>query len=600
MQEDQAQPHYRLRILWVSLGVGFLFLACFGRLWYLQVTRTDYYARASERNYVRRIETSAPRGIIFDRKRRPLVDNIPSFSLFVKAECITDPERLARLMRDQFGLDPETVARKAQECRQAVGTTDVLLKSNLSFEECAWVEAHRNSYPELSIEWMPDRKYLYGDLFCHIVGYTGEITEAELNRSEDGRHRKGDLVGKTGMEKYYNVWLEGAKGYRKISINSLGQVKAVLEEVQPRIGKDLALTIDLDLQRTAFEAMADQKGALVAMDPWTGEVLAMVSNPGFDSNQFIGRLKPEVWRALLDNPDKPLQNKATQGVYAPGSVFKILVALAGLKEKTINPATMFSCNGAFELGGHVYHCWNKSGHGTVSLMPAIASSCNVYFYNAGLRLGIDKICKWSNALGMGRKTGLDLPDEKPGLVPSSDWKKRRYGKAWYQGETVAAAIGQGMVGVTPLQVAYFMSCVSTNRITPAPHLAFRERAGDAGPVEEIVPGPIHRLLIRSMLNVVEEGTGKLARVEGVNVAGKTGTAQVISTSTAERMADYKKRYRENSWFACFAPAEKPAIALAIIVEHGGHGGETAAPVAARVLGEFFRLNPEKVYRGDDD
>ncbi len=569
------------------------------RLWYLQVTRGEYYFRASERNFIRKTETAAPRGIIFDRMGRPLVDNIPSFNLVVKTDYLQDTEALSRLLVLGFHLDPLFVQRKLEECKKTPGIADILLKPNLSFEECAFVEANRNTYPELAIDKKPDRRYLYGEQFCHIIGYTGEITEAELNKSENLKHAKGDIIGKSGLEKYYNSWLEGSKGFRRVAVNSVGQVTEVLEEQQPFIGKDMVLSIDLDIQRAAFEAMADKKGALVAMDPLTGEILAMVSNPGFDSNLFFGGMSAAQWKEIIENPDKPLQNKVTQGTYAPGSVFKILVALAGLKEHAIEPSTHFFCSGSFEIGSHVSHCWNKSGHGDVGLLQAIACSCNVYFYHTGILLGIDNLCKWANELGMGRKTGIDLPDEKSGVVPSTEWKKKRFGLPWYKGETVAAAIGQGYVSTTPLQICYFLSCAAINRIAPTPHVV-RYASGAPSPAGGLlIDSRLHKLLVKGMLNVVEEGTGKFAQIEGVNVAGKTGTAQIISTSTAEKMADYKRLYRENSWFACFAPAEKPAITLAIIIEHGGHGGEAAAPIAAQVLRAYFQRNPAKVFKNED-
>lgn len=589
MLDGNPQTLFKKRILLVGGIVFTLLLVIFARVWYLQVTRKDYYLDLAERNRLRSSDIQAPRGLIFDRNGKVLIENEPAFALVLRREFMKDEGSLRRVLKSVFGLDEESIEHKFDSYRNIPIVLPVILKTRLDFHEIAFVEAHRSEYPELSLEWEPNRRYIYGESLCHILGYIGEVTESELGRPEFAGLNPGTIVGKSGLERFYNTSLAGTNGHRQSIINSMGQVTRVLQEVPAHVGDNLNLTVDIDLQKTAEAAMEGLKGSLVAMDPRTGAIYCMVSKPGFDPNIFTGHISVADWRNLILNPDRPLRNNTIQGAYAPGSIFKVLTAMGALGESKIAPSTTIFCGGATELAGRVVHCWNSSGHGSVSLNSAIANSCNIYFYNLGLRLGVDSIKSWSDKVGLGNKTGVDLPGERSGLVPSTAWKERTFHKPWIRSETVSVAIGQGAVAVTPIQVARFMSAVAMNRTPPVPHL--RRDAPNTQPdsSQQLLDPDTMALVVNGMENVIRSGTGTRAQLPGIRVAGKTGTAQILSTKTAERMANYQQEFKENSWFACFAPVDNPRIAIAVIIEHGGHGGVAAAPVAAAVMRKFFGL-----------
>ncbi len=428
----------------------------------------------------------------------------------------------------------------------------IVLKNRLSFAEIAFTEAHFERFPELTLEWVPTRRYLLGPMASHLNGYVGEVTPEELKQAAFASRTPGDIIGKTGLERYYDSILDGDKGQQKVFINSIGQITQVVERIPSTKGSDLTLSIDAELQRNAEELMEGQKGALVAMDVPTGQLLCLVSKPEFDPNLFVSQLSPAQWRQLVDDPDKPLQNKVIQGAFAPGSIFKILVAVAALAEGVIAEDTQFICAGETMMSGRLVHCWNASGHGAVSLLDAIANSCNIYFYNVGIRLGIDRIHDWAVRMGLGVKTGIDLPSERAGLMPSSEWKQRVYGQKWYSGETISVAIGQGAVSVTPVQVARFMSAVALNAKPPVPRLRLEPDDRPRPDRKPLLPAALHQRIVQGMQMVVDSGTGTKARLEGITVAGKTGTAQLINTETAERLKNYEARFKENSGSA-FAP-----------------------------------------------
>jgi penicillin-binding protein 2 len=582
---------FQKRLILIEVALGCLMAVLFGRLWFLQITRADFYREKAEQNRLRIIELPAPRGLIMDRQGELLVDNEISFSLVLRREYMKDRQQLLRVLKARFALDPEFVGRKLEEYRLVPTVFPIVLKNRLSFAEIAFTEAHFERFPELTLEWVPTRRYLMGSMASHLNGYVGEVTPAELRLVAFSSRRPGDIVGKTGLERHYNSILTGTKGQQKVFINSIGQITQVVDRIPAAKGHDISLSIDGRLQRVAEELLEGQKGALVAMDVRTGEIYCMVSKPEFDPNMFVGQLSPTVWRQLVEDPDKPMQNKAIQGAFAPGSIFKILVAAAAMAEGVIREDTQFFCAGETTMQGRLVHCWNASGHGAVSLLDAIANSCNIYFYNVGIRLGVDRIHHWAVRMGLGVKSGVDLPSERAGLIPSSEWKRRVYGQKWYSGETISVAIGQGAVSVTPIQVARFMSAVALNAEPPVPRLRLEPgetgRPG-AGP---LLPAETHQRIVQGMQMVVDSGTGTRARLEGISVAGKTGTAQLINTETAERLKNYATQFKENSWFACFAPVEDPRIAIAVIVEHGGHGGTMAAPIAGEVLRKYFELYP---------
>jgi len=592
MRSSEPQTIYRQRILLIG---GFIALGCMVllvRLWYVQITRGETYREQAEKNRLRVVEVPAPRGLILDRKGRVLAENEVAFSLILRREYIRDRDRLLDILKTRFALEKDYVRERLAEYRSVPAVLPITLKNRLEFEEIAFVESHKLTFPELSLEYVPTRRYVHDAVASHVLGYVGEITTQELRRTGYEHFRQGDIIGKSGLERYYNQHLLGTKGQKHVYINSIGQVTGLLKETPARKGEDLRISLDLDLQLEAERLMKDEIGGLVALNPATGEMYCLVSRPGFDPNLFTGLLTTAKWNELVNNPDNPLQNKVTQGMYPPGSIYKILVALAALGEGVITPQTSCFCSGQTQMFDRVVHCWFSGGHGNVRLVDAIANSCNIYFYNIGQLMGIDKIHQWSVKAGFSHPTGIDLPGENRGLVPSTEWKNRVFHEKWYPGETISVVIGQGAVTVTPLQVASFMSAVAMNRAPVRPRFLLESvTQGPDTPVAPLFPPAALRLVIQGMEQVVREGTGHRAALETIRVAGKTGTAQILNTRTADRMRDYENKYREHAWFACFAPVERPQIVVSIIVEHGGHGGASAAPIAAAIMKAFFALHP---------
>ncbi len=576
----------RKRLIFLMLIFSLVFVIYISRLWYLQITKYDYYSEKARENILRVFEIKAPRGFIVDRNNKMIVDNVTSFSLMLTREYVKDWKNVIKVVTNFFSVDKDELEKKLKRFKRAPYYKPILLKKNLSFKEMAFLEAHRFKYPFLSIEEIPLRRYIYGDLFCHVVGYTGEINKKELKRPKFKNFKIGDVIGKYGVERIYNNFLCGVKGKKIVLVNSIGKITRVLKIIKPRRGKTLKLSLDLNLQKAAYESLGDRVGSVVAIDVKNGGVLCMVSKPTFDPNLLVANIKIEDWRKLINDPNKPFQNRAISGLYSPGSVFKILMALIGLETGKITPDTSFFCSGETKIGGRVAHCWRKGGHGWVKLKDAIVNSCNIYFYNVGIRVGIDNIFKYGSLIGFGHRTGIDLPNEKGGLLPSREWKWKRFHEKWYQGETISVSIGQGQVLVTPLQLALFMAKIAVNNSLIIPSVKFRENINYK--VFKIFDDDKLNVVKNAMVNVVERGTATRARIKGVKIAGKTGTAQIINTKTAEEMKNYEKKFKENSIFACFAPADNPQIAVAVVVEHGGHGGSTAAPIARDVLLEFFR------------
>lgn len=576
----------RKRLIILMILFSLVFVIYISRLWYLQITRYEYYSRKARENILRILDIPAPRGLILDRKGKIVVDNVYSFSLMLTREYVRNWKDAESVITSYFGIEKRYLEKKLKKYRGVPDSIPILLKKNLSFGEMAFLEAHRFKYPFLSLEEVPSRRYIFGDLFCHVIGYTGEINLKEIKSPKFKGFKVGDIIGKYGIEREYNNVLTGKKGKKIVLVNSIGKITKILKIIPPKRGKTLNLSIDIKLQKAAYEAMGDRVGSVVAIDVNSGGVLCMVSKPTFDPNALVSNIKIKDWQRLITDPDKPFQNRSISGLYSPGSVFKILMALIGLETGKITPDTSFFCSGVTEIGGRIAHCWKKGGHGWVKLKDAIINSCNIYFYNVGIRVGIDNIFKYGTLVGFGKKTGIDLQNEKSGLLPSREWKWKNFHTKWYQGETVSVAIGQGQVLVTPLQLALFMAKIAVNDSSISPFVSYlseRKRKN-----VKIFDDDKLQIVKNAMVEVVERGTATRARIKGIKIAGKTGTAQIIDTKTAEKLKNYKKKYKENSIFACFAPADNPQIAVAVVVEHGGHGGSTAAPIARDVLLEFFR------------
>jgi len=482
----------------------------------------------------------------------------------------------------------------------------VLLAEDIGWNNLARIESRRFELPGISIEAVPTRDYLYANLASHLIGYLGEINGQELEERKDEGYQPGDQVGKLNLEKLYEKYLRGEKGYRYLEVDVNGFEQKKLEAQDSMAGNDLQLTVDIDLQQAAEKAMADKAGAVVAMEVNTGRILAMASAPPLTLTDFIGGISQEAWKKLLDNPKNPLINKAVQGQYPPGSTYKIVTAMAGLSDGVITGNSILYCNGSLHFGNRNYGCWKRSGHGPVNLQKALTESCDVYFYIVGQRLGVDRLSYYADKFGLGKKTGLEIEQEKSGLVPTSEWKRRKRGEPWQEGETLSVAIGQGFNLVTPLQACRMIAATANGGVIYQPQYIERIQNADGKIIKQFSPIVEDRLkdkhgylaLIRKgLVAVVNEkhGTGGAARLKEITVAGKTGTAQVVHLRNMPSDSDDPRyyKYRDHAWFVCYAPAEDPQIAIAVLVEHGGHGGSAAGPIAKAVLARYFGLDEEK-------
>ena len=597
----EISPALRRRIALCSAVVvlGVLLLAL--RLWDLQVIRGEQMAALSENNRIRLRRVPATRGRVVDRNGKVLIDSQASFDAVIVPEDAHDlpaaVEMLAQFLHQSAGETHATLDRAAGR----PPFQEVLVKRNLDFDQVAALETHQLELPGVSLRITPSRNYPYGPVLAHVLGYVGEATQEELDR--DPQYRPGDVVGKAGLEKAWEPYLRGVHGGQQVEVDALGRELRVLDEEEAIAGHTLVLSVDLDLQQAAEAALGDEAGAIVALDPHNGDVLAMVSRPAFDPNEFTGGIKPERWRDLTQAPRHPLNARATQGQYPPGSTFKIIMATAALEEGVVNPFTHIHCSGHLQFGTHDFRCWKKGGHGSMDVHSALVNSCDVFFYQVGERLGIDTIARYAREFGLGAPTGIETGNERGGVIPDSDWKKRVFKQPWFAGETLSAAIGQGYVTATPLQMAEAAATIATG-VRYKPRLVERVEAIDGSIVQTTEPHVAGKLSVRptvlkqvqdALVDVVAHGTGKKAALRDVTVAGKTGTSQVV-TLGAERIpaAKLKWEQRDHAWFVAYAPAEDPQIAIATLVEHAeGGGGAVAAPVTKQVLEAFFRLREER-------
>ncbi len=562
------------KIAAISYFVIAAFLLLLMRLWQLQILQGDEYRELSEANRLRIVNIPAPRGIIFDRNHLPLVKN----SAYFYASVIPgefDQTKITSLA-SMLGLPAEEIYERLNTSA-ASPIAPLRLKQGLSFEEIAFMEARKSDFPGFLIETEVSREYPYGDLAAHLIGYLGKPGPSQL---QDPAYQDvpGDMfVGQWGIEKLFDRTLRGIPGKRVIEVNALGRQLRMLQEIPPTKGNDITISIDLSLQREAEIAFGDRAGALVAMKPDTGELLGMISKPSFDPNLFTRGISHDQWMAIISDRNKPMLNRAVQSQYPPGSTFKIVTALAGLEKGVIDPAMKVNCRGGIYLGSRRFGCWRREGHGVVALHRAIVESCDVYFYEVGRRVGIDSIYDYATKLGLGEKTGIVLGEERQGLIPNMEWKKETKKLPWFPGETLIAAIGQGYVSVTPIQLAFMTGVVANGGMRYQPSLI-----KDPVPVVtgRLMANPENLAIIKEgLFGVVNEhsGTGWAAKSSLTMISGKTGTAQVIGYGKAT--SAHLERFRDHAWFVAFAPYENPEIALAVLVEHGGHGGAAAAPIA---------------------
>ncbi len=593
--------------LWIlGILIVCVFLVFLGRLAHLQVMEGAELRLQSERNSIRTVRLDAPRGRILDREGRVLATTRPSFDLQVMPSEVRGSDAVFRALGQLLEAEIETVRSRVEARRGRERFQPLPVQADLSYERLARIETHRYALPGVITEVRPRREYVGGDLAAHVMGSLGEVQADQLTRPEFQGYRQGEIVGQTGLEAALEPYLRGSAGGRNVIVDAAGREVQRLDEVDPVPGGDVTLTLDLDLQRTASEAFrsqppgeSDRLGALVALDPRTGDVLAMVSRPSFDPNAFAGGVPAQTWRALTSDPHKPLQDRVVSGQYPPGSTYKVFVAAAGLETGLVTPSTRVVCPGSFWYGNRSFRCWKKEGHGSVDLHTSLVRSCDVYYYQLGVRLGVDRLATFAKAFNLGRLTGIPLPQEKPGLIPTSEWKQRRFKTPWYPGETVSISIGQGYDLTTPLQLAVGYAAIANGGTLFAPRLVLARRGpgGETIETEPKVTGSVPvkpetlALLRKALAGVVQEpgGTGSKARVPGVVVAGKTGTAQVVRLEHFEGVKESKipLEYRDHAWFVTFAPAENAEIVVSVLSEHGGHGGSAAAPLAQKVLARYF-------------
>jgi penicillin-binding protein 2 len=590
----------RLRVLGIVMAGFFaLFLV---RLFQLQIVEGEQHLERSQRNSIRTERIASPRGEIVDREGRVLASTRPAFELEVVPSELRDKERTFALISALMDEPESFVRERVGAARGRARFQAVRLDDDLSFEQLARVESHRFALPGVLTEVHPLREYPYGSLAAHVIGTIGEVRTEQLDQRKFAGYRPGESVGQSGVEALLEPHLRGRFGGRNVVVDVAGRTVEVLDSVEPRSGGRVVLTLDVDLQLAAENGLREMAapgdpvaGVVVALDPRNGDVLALASLPSFDPNAFPGGIDPAAWKSLMQDPLKPLQDRAIAGQFPPGSTYKPFVAAIALQEKVRTPSATTFCPGSFFFGSRSFRCWKKTGHGTVDLHRAIVQSCDVYFYRAGLDIGVDRMAEYMRTFGFGAPTGIGLENERSGINPSSEWKRKRFNQPWMAGETVSISIGQGYVTVTPLQLAAAYGALGTGNFV-RPRLV-RERLAPDGtrtsePVEVVNKVPIDEENLarvrKALRGVVVEGggTGRRSQVAGLDVGGKTGTAQVVKLEHTEGRA-IPWKYRDHAWFAAIAPVDAPEIAVVVLSEHGGHGGSAAAPVAQRVIAKWW-------------
>jgi penicillin-binding protein 2 len=593
----------RIRFQVVVYLVVTVFVVLLLRLWFLQLIRGETYRNLSENNRIRLEDVASTRGIIYDRHGRILVDNRPAFKLAIVPEDIDDFQKTLNHLSEILEVEQTQFMEKVQSAPKGVPFRPIVLSRDMTRDQVAAVETQRYYLPGVMVQIEPRRSYERPSFAAHLIGYLGEIEEAQLKDRRERGYKLGDYLGKYGVELEWEGELKGQRGGRQVEADAAGRQLRILGEVPPQPGHNLVLTLDTRLQLRAEHALQGKTGAIIALDPNNGDILALVSSPAFDQNQFVRGFSPSEWEAIVDNPQHPLENKAIQGQYPLGSTFKPVVLAAALEEGVIEPETLMSCYGEYRLGNHVYRCWKKRGHGQLTLHQALVQSCDIYFYQLGQKLGVDRMAKYARLFGLGNKTLVRLNNEARGLVPTSQWKLRRFGVRWQKGEDLVTAIGQGFLLATPIQAAALYGAIANGSEFARPRVVLRVEDANGGLINEVDPEITRKLTLKpstiaflreALEGVVHEqsGTGRAAQIRGIRVAGKTGTAQVVRMPEEEQdESQVPHEFRDHAWFVCFAPAEAPEIVVAVLVEHGGHGGSAAAPLARQVMEEYFKNRP---------
>lgn len=592
--DDRRNVTTRLSVLQGVIAAVFAVLAV--GFWVFQVAQHQKFREMAENNHTRRLPMPAPRGVLFDRHGAVLVDNQYMYNIILDREQSKNIDETLRILEAATGVPEAQLRETFNRRRREPSYRPLVLIENATEAQVVAMLARKSDMPGVSYEWLPTRKYPASDMAAHLFGYVSEVNEAQLSRPEYEGIEPGARVGQAGIEQAYNKLLMGTDGDRAVVVNSLGREIVEVRKEFPVEGRRLQLTIDADVQRATEEGFRHfgYNGAAVILDPRNGEVLSLVSLPAYDPNRFALGIDPATWRSLTTDRLRPLQNRALQGRYSPGSTFKIAIAVAALEERVVTPEHQVFCPGGASFYGRFFKCWLAGGHGSVNMRHALERSCNTYFYTVGNMLGVDRIHKWSALLGLGEQSGIDLPNELRGLVPSSEWKQRVMKEKWYPGETISVSIGQGQVSVTPLSMAVMMMTVANGGTRYTPHIL---KAVDEGKGWTPVPPPPPQSVTRmkqSTIDALHEGlwmvvnaagTGGRGKIVGYNVAGKTGTAQVVSNQ-GKAAAARTQDVRDHGWFVFFAPHDKPEIAGVIFAEHAEHG-YLGAPIAKHAMETYF-------------
>jgi penicillin-binding protein 2 len=595
MRQEPDTSHEN-KYKWCKRVLVFTLIILFMRLFDLQILKGQEMKRLSEQNRVRIKKIVAPRGTIFDRNGKIVSDTQPSFNLYIIPEDIKDFTQTVDGLVDLLELDRDEIIAKLKEARDFPSSFPVKIESDVSMDQVAKVEANKFYLPGVAIQIEPKRNYPYGTMLAHVLGYVSEVSAGELKKKEYKDYSPGDAIGKFGLERMYEKYLRGIDGEKRVEVDASGREVRVLDVIEPIPGNSLYLNIDMDVQEAVEKAYdgkdggPDRKGGTVVSAPRSGGVLALVSRPAFDPNQLTSGSK-RYWQSIALDDRHPLQNRAIQGRFPPGSTFKVVLALEALERGIINEHTSFTCTGGFPFGNRVFRCWERRGHGVISVHRAIVESCDVFFYNVGLRLGIDAIHEAGEKIGLTRLTGIDLPGEKKGLIPSSEWKRKTFKEKWYEGETVSVSIGQGAVWLTPVSLMQLAAFVGNEGVTFKPQVVNRVVSPNGKVIKVFKPQmtanvKLHKKAVRivkdGMMGVINEpkGTAKVAQLQQVKMSGKTGTAQSVGRG--------REGKGDHAWFIAYAPNDAPSVAMGILVEHGGHGGSASSPVAKAVGEVLFK------------
>lgn len=587
----------------VILCVVVAFAVLFMRLFYLQIMKGEEFIRLSENNSIRLESIVAPRGLIYDTYGVLLVDNRPSFDLSIILRDAKPLDQTLKKLAFHLNISPEELEEKLEGCSGLSSYKPILLKQDIGRDAMASIEVHKYDLPGVIINIRPVRHYINGQHASHLIGYLGEINAKELQNSNYQGCRSGDYIGRFGTEKSFEEVLRGERGGRQVEVNVKGQVVKALQTVNADPGKNLYLTIDYALQQKVEDLLKDRVGAAVAMDPTSGSILVMASSPTFDQNAFVSGMSQVEWNALTTNTDYPMTNRVIQGEYPPASTYKIVTATAGLETGEIDLDFTVYCPGHLAFGDRVFHCWKRGGHGEVNVIRALAESCDVFFYEVGRAVGVDRIADYANMLGLGQRTGIGLEYESKGLIPTASWKKERHGESWQKGETLNIAIGQGFNLTTPLQMLVLISAVANGGTLYQPQIIQRIETADGVQVNDIKPKATGSLTISpETMQIVKQGlweavntkggTARGIRLKKYPISGKTGTAQLVARKEPEPgkgkdEEDIAEEHKDHAWFVAYAPAEAPQIAVAVIVEHGEHGSTAAAPVAKEIIKAYL-------------